>query len=316
MRIARSVQQADGFKPAAVTIGNFDGVHIGHRHLLEQVVSASRERGLCPTVLTFHPHPARVVAPERAPRLLTTPEQRIELLAQSGIEQVLLLPFTSAIAKLTPQEFVEQIVVNVLHAKVVVVGDNFRFGYKQSGDTAALAQLGQHYGYQTHVAGAVKCRGRVVSSSAVRALIESGNLSLACRFLDRPYALSGQVVRGHGVGSKQTVPTLNLKTSAEVLPMRGVYITRTVDLARPQKWNSITNVGYRPTFGGEELTIETFLLQPLLGETPGTIRVEFLKRIRDERKFDSPEALKAQIFRDVAKAQTYFRRTAVVHTES
>ncbi len=306
MRLARTMEQAAGFGASAVTIGNFDGVHIGHQHLFKLVSDAARRCGGTPTVLTFDPHPAKVVAPERAPRLLTTPEERIGLMARYGIEQVLLLPFSADVARLSPEEFVDRILVRALGAKAVVVGDNFRFGHKQAGDTRLLAELGSRYGYETSIAGAVKCRGRVVSSSAVRALIDAGNMALACRFLNRPYALSGIVVRGHGIGSKQTVPTLNLKTEAEVLPARGVYITRTHDKSR--SWNSITNVGVRPTFGGQELSIETFLLEPLIGETPSQIRVEFLRRVREERKFESPEALKEQIMRDVARAQTYFRR--------
>ena len=309
MRVARSAAEAAGFAPSAVTIGNFDGVHIGHQHLFDQVIDAARAKGLKPTVLSFDPHPARVVAPDRAPRLLTTLDERIALMGAHGIEQVLLLPFTSEVARLSPEEFVAQILAKVLGAKVVLVGDNFRFGHKQAGDTGTLAELGSRYGFETRIVGAVQSRGRVVSSSAVRALIDSGEVSRACRFLGRPYAVSGDVVRGHGIGSKQTVPTLNLRSSAEILPRRGVYITRTRDLNADRSWKSITNIGYRPTFGGDDtLSIETFLLEPLNGETPERIRVEFLRRVRDERKFESPEALKAQILRDVGRAQAYFRR--------
>jgi riboflavin kinase/FMN adenylyltransferase len=310
MRVARTLQEAASFGASSLTIGNFDGVHIGHQHLFRRVVQAAGELHVKPTVLTFDPHPARVVAPDRTPRLLTTPEQRIVLMGSYGIEQVLLLPFTAAIARLTPEEFVEQIVANVLRARAVLIGDNFRFGHKQAGDARALAEFGQRYGYETRIVGAVKCRGRIVSSSAVRALIEAGNVSLACRFLNRPYALSGDVVHGHGIGSKVTVPTLNLRTSAEVLPARGVYITRT-----SSTWNSITNIGFRPTFGNHEtLSIETYLLDPLIEETPGQIRVEFLRRVRDERKFDSPELLKAQILSDVRRAEAYFRHLSSVGT--
>ena len=314
MRIARTIQEAAGFGPSAVTIGNFDGVHIGHQHLFSEVGEAAAQHGAKPTVLTFHPHPATVVAPERAPRLLTTPEERAALMHKYGIEQVLLLPFTSEVARLSPEDFIKQIIVETLGAKIVLVGDNFRFGHKQAGGTALLRDLSTRYGYETCIAGAIQYRGRVVSSSAVRNLIEVGNVSLACRFLNRPYALSGEIVHGHGIGSKQTVPTLNLKTAAQVLPAHGVYITRTFSDSR--RWNSITNIGFRPTFGGEELSIETFLLQPLEGGTPSSIRLEFLKRVRDERKFESPEALKSQIFRDVARAQSYFRRTSTLRGSS
>ncbi|MBZ5603250.1 MAG: bifunctional riboflavin kinase/FAD synthetase [Acidobacteriia bacterium] len=310
MRIARNTQEAAGFAPSAVTIGNFDGVHMGHQHLFQETVQAARSGGWKPTVLTFDPHPARIVAPQRAPRLLSTQEERIAQMGECGIEQVLLLPFNAEVARLSPEEFVERVLVDVLGAKAVLVGDNFRFGHKQAGDTKMLADLGARFGYTTRIVGAVTSHGRVVSSSAVRELIDSGDVSRAGRFLNRPYGISGEVVHGHGIGAKQTVPTLNLSTAAEVLPRRGVYITRTDDLDSDRRWNSITNIGYRPTFGGDEaLSIETFLLEPLSGETPKKIRVEFLRRVRDERKFESPEALKAQILRDVGRAQTYFRRT-------
>jgi riboflavin kinase/FMN adenylyltransferase len=307
-RIARSVAEAAGFDPSAVTIGNFDGVHAGHRYLFRQVVALAHERGVRPTVLTFDPHPARIVAPARAPRLLTTPDERVALMAESGIEQVLILPFTADVARLSPEEFVVEIVKKALRAKVVMVGDNFRFGHKQAGDTHVLTELGERYGFETQIVGAVKCRGQIVSSSEIRRLIETGDVARACRMLGRPYSLSGEVVPGQGIGSKQTVPTLNLHTQAEVLPLRGVYITRTWDLDSDRRWNSISNIGYRPTFGGDTLTIESFLLERFEEPTPKRIRVEFLRRVRDERKFESPEPLKAQILRDVRQAQTFFRR--------
>lgn len=296
---------------SALTIGNFDGVHAGHREIMRRVVSVARENGWQPAVLTFDPHPTRVVAPDRAPRLLTTLDRRIQLIRAQGIQRVEVLPFTHEIAKLTPEEFVRQMLVERLHAGAILVGENFRFGHRASGDIVTLRELGERYGFTTEALPHVKRRNRVASSSEIRRLIELGNVSLACRLLERPFTLEGAVVSGHGIGSKQTVPTLNLETACEVLPARGVYVTRTSDAGSGRKWESITNVGYRPTFGGDRLTVETFLLSPLQGETPARISVEFLHRIRDEKKFDSPEALKAQILRDVARTQTYFRRLLI-----
>jgi riboflavin kinase/FMN adenylyltransferase len=308
MRIARDIDQTSGFAPSAVIIGNFDGVHVGHQHLCEQVAALAQEQGLRPTVLTFDPHPACIVAPDRAPRLLTTPEERVALMGQHGIEQALILPFTRAIAEMSPEDFVSTVLVKTLGAKLVLVGENFRFGRRQAGNTELLVTMGKTEGFETRVVGAVSCRGRVVSSSTVRKLIDEGNVSLAWRLLNRPYAVSGEVIRGHGIGAKQTVPTLNLRTAAPVLPARGVYLTRT---SNGRAWNSITNIGYRPTFGdGDPLSIETFLLDPLEGDAPEQIRVEFLKRVRDERKFENPAELKAQILRDVGTAQKFFRRFA------
>jgi riboflavin kinase/FMN adenylyltransferase len=310
MKVYRSLAELPpDFGPSAVTIGNFDGVHFGHRQILRRVQAIAAEHGWKPSVLTFDPHPTRIVAPDRTPPLLTSPERRALLMEEEGIEQVLILPFTPELALLAPEEFVRRLLVDAMGARAVLVGDNFRFGYKAAGNVRALAEMGDRLGFTTEIVPAVSCRGRVVSSSAVRELIRAGNVSLAARFLVHPYALEGDVVSGRGVGSRQTVPTLNLATAAEVIPAGGVYITRTRDLNDARAWRSVTNIGYRPTFGAsDQLTIETFLLDPLEGATPSAIRVEFLRRLRAERKFESPESLRAQILKDVRAAQSYFRR--------
>ena len=293
---------------SVVTIGNFDGVHAGHRLLLRRAIELGHEHRLKPAVLTFDPHPTRVVAPHRAPRLLTSMEERIALIREQGVDEIVVLPFTAELAQLSPLEFVERIVVDQLRGRIVLVGDNFRFGHKQAGDIETLSELGSRFGFKTHVVDAVRCRGRLVSSSEIRRLIEQGNVAMAGRLLERPYDLCGDVVSGHGIGSRQTVPTLNLRTPAEVIPAEGVYITRTKDLETGERWNSISNVGTRPTFGGGDLTIETYLLSALDGLTPARVSVEFLLRLRAEKKFENAEALKQQIFRDVGRAQTFFRR--------
>jgi riboflavin kinase / FMN adenylyltransferase len=306
----RSLEEvAAGFGPCALTIGNFDGVHVAHQRIMRRVVEIARENGWKAAVMTFDPHPATLVAPERAPKLLTNVDERCELIREQGIEQILILPFTPEIASLTPEEFVARILVEKLRARVVLVGDNFRFGNRAAGDVNTLRSLGLKYGFRTEVVHAVVTRRRVISSSEIRQLIQAGTVSIACRLLGRPYSVEGMVVRGHGIGSKQTVPTLNLRTPAQVLPSRGVYITSTRDLSEAREWPSITNIGYRPTFGGtDELSIETFLLAPLDGAAPEEIRIEFLRWVRPERKFESPEALKSQILHDVGRAQAYFRR--------
>jgi riboflavin kinase/FMN adenylyltransferase len=311
-RVFHSLEEAPAdFGPSALTIGNFDGVHRGHRLILRRVREIGAQRNWRPSVLTFDPHPATVVAPARAPRLMTVPEQRCALMREEGIEQVLILPFTPEVARLTAEEFVEQVLVRKLGARAVVVGENFRFGHKQAGDTRLLRTLGDRLGFLTEVEAAVSCRGMRVSSSGLRHLVQAGAVSRAERLLGRPYALEGAVVSGRGVGAKETVPTLNLATRSEVLPKHGVYITRTADLEDGRSWESVTNIGYRPTFGDDDhLSIETFLLGPLEGQTPGSIRVEFLWRLREERKFESPEGLKTQILKDVARTQAYFRRAA------
>ncbi len=310
MQVYRSLAEVPaGFGPSALTIGNFDGVHYGHRRILKRLVALAGERGWKPSVLTFDPHPACIVAPARAPRLLTSPERRAELMGEEGIQQVLILPFTREVAALTAEQFVRQILVGRLGVKAVLVGENFRFGNRQAGDVAVLTEFGRILGFETEMVPAVACRGRVVSSSGIREAIHAGRVALAGRLLQHAYGLEGEVVKGHGVGARQTVPTLNLATQAEVIPARGVYLTRTADLESGRAWNSITNVGYRPTFGdSHELSIETFLLDPFESPAPRRIRVDFLCRVRDERQFENPEALKAQILKDVRVAQNYFRR--------
>lgn len=309
LRVYRTLQEiGPEARNCAVSIGNFDGVHIGHRRIFRRVVELARECGWKPSILTFHPHPAKIVAPDRAPKLLNTPEQRIELMKAEGIEQAFVLPFDIRFAQTTPEEFVRDVLVDKLGAKAVLVGENFRFGNKQRGDVALLSALGEKYGFLTEITTGVTLRNRLVSSSEIRRLIVAGDVSTACRMLGRPYSVQGAIVPGQGVGSRQTVPTLNLATDAEVLPAAGVYITRTMDPDDQRVWNSITNIGYRPTFDGQDLTIETFLLSEPPVTAPVRIRLEFLKRVRDERKFETPEALKAQIMLDVKRAHTYFRR--------
>jgi riboflavin kinase / FMN adenylyltransferase len=310
MAIFRSLAELPSdFGPCAITIGNFDGVHIGHQQILRRVVASAREHGWKAAALTFDPHPTRLVAPARAPRLLTTPEQRARLMLAQDLDEVLILPFTQEIAALTPEEFVRDILSGKLNARAVLVGDNFRFGHRAAGDANTLRELGKRFDFSEQIIHPIAWRGRIVSSSEIRQLIESGEPSRACRMLGRPYALEGMVVPGAGIGSKQTVPTLNLDSKAEVLPKTGVYVTRTKELGSSREWPSITNVGYRPTFNGHGLTIETFLLAPLEGEPPKEISVKFLHWVRDERKFPSPEALKAQIFHDVSRAQSFFRHS-------
>ena len=297
--------------PSTVTIGNFDGVHIGHRRIFRRVVEIARANGWTPAVLTFDPHPAKIVAPARAPQLLSSLEHRRQWMLAEGIEQVLVLPFDESFSKLTPEQFVQTILIDKLDARAVLVGDNFRFGNRQAGDTSMLRRIGEQTGFTVEIVDAVNYRHHPVSSTEVRKLIMDGNVSLASRLLSRPYSLEGIVVSGRGVGSKQTVLTLNLATESEVMPANGVYVTRTIDLDSQRSWQSVTNIGYRPTFeDNAALSIETFLLEPLDGETPKRIRVEMLHRLRAEQKFESPEALKQQILHDADRAKQFFRLLA------
>jgi riboflavin kinase/FMN adenylyltransferase len=307
--IHRNLVETPGdFGPCAITIGNFDGVHCGHRQILRRVIAVAREEGWKSAVLTFDPHPAKLVSPSTAPRLLTTLEERTRIILEQGIDEILVLPFTREIAALGPEDFVREILVDKLKARAVLVGANFHFGKRAAGNAGMLEELGQRFSFEAEIIEPVVWRKRVISSTEIRRSIEAGNVSLACRMLGRPYALRGVVVPGEGRGSKQTVPTLNLDTQAEVLPKSGVYVTRTRERGSAREWPSITNIGYRPTFDGQNRTIETYLLSALDGPAPQEIAVEFLRWVRDERKFENADALKAQILRDVNRAQTYFRR--------
>jgi riboflavin kinase/FMN adenylyltransferase len=309
IRLYRSLEEAAGdFGPCALTIGNFDGVHAGHRKILAEVAAIARTRGWKAGVLTFDPHPAAVVAPDRAPKLMTTPEERCALMHEAGIGEALILPFTVDVARLKPEEFARRILAGTLRARAVLVGDNFRFGAKAAGDTATLKALGAELGFEARTVPAVRRRGMIVSSSGIRTLIHRGKVYLAARLLERPHYLEGEIVAGQGIGSRKTVPTLNVAAEREVIPADGVYVTRASDDAG-RRWRAVTNIGNRPTFGGQTRSIETFLLDGLEGETPRWLRVEFLHRLREERKFPSPEALREQILRDVGRAQKWFRRT-------
>ena len=292
----------------AVAIGNFDGVHIGHQALLREAAQYAARRGLETAALTFDPHPTAVVAPQRRPEMLCTVEDRVRLLQSAGARMIRVLPFTSDIAKMTPREFVEQILLGELDAGAVFVGENFRFGVRQSGTPEVLAALGQELQFDTHFLSPVVFRGKTVSSSEVRRELAHHRIMRAARLLNRWFFLRGKVVPGQGIGSKQTVPTLNLKPIPGLVCPRGVFVTEAADLGSDRVWPSVTNIGVRPTFNGEEVTIETFLLGPLEGATPEAIEVRFEYFLRGEQRFESPEDLRSQILRDVHRAQIFQRR--------
>ncbi len=312
-QVFRSLEEARGkFGPASLAIGNFDGVHIGHRALIGAMSECAAANSLHPSVLTFHPHPTVLVAPDRVPPMLCTLDERIQRLAELGVEKILVLPFTQELSHCTPEEFVSQVLVDALNTKATFVGDNFHFGYRQAGTPDVLSQLGRQYGFSTAFLKPVTYQGKVVSSSAIRTALANHRLLFASKLMNRCFSVAGPVVSGQGIGTRQTVPTLNILPVPDQLLLRGVYITRTFDLASDRNWPSITNVGVRPTFQGQGVTIESFLLAPLIGESPRHLRVEFRRFVREERQFENPEALKQQIMRDVSRTQAYWRRVATL----
>ncbi len=299
-------------RPRVIAIGNFDGVHRGHQQLLASLAAPAHLHQASPCALTFHPHPAVTVAPERAPTPLTSLEERIRLLRHAGVAEVLVLRFDEALSRLSPHKFVTRVLVDALRACHVAVGANFRFGHLQQGDVDTLAALGRQCGFGLTAVPLLSHRRLPLSSSQIRRLLREGDVLRAARLLGRPFRLSGPIVSGRGVGSKQTVPTLNLNPPPTLLPADGVYVTRVLNAATGAILPGITNIGLRPTFddGHPERSIETFILGPL-ATSPAAIHLDFLHRLRDERRFDNSEALKAQILRDVARAQTLHRRLAL-----
>lgn len=307
-QIFRTLSEARGrFGPCALSIGNFDGVHIGHQALVGHAVACAQREGLTPAVLTFDPHPTAVVAPERVPPLICTLDERFELLGRAGAKRIFVLNFTPELARLTPEEFVAQILVDVLDVRAVFVGDNFRFGYRQSGTPDVFRALGKSHGFSTCFLEPVRYRGEVVSSTAVRSALHENRVVPAARLLGRCYSIRGTVVSGRGIGSKQTVPTLNLKPAPELLTPHGIFVTETYEPATGRRWPSVTSCGYNPTFGATELTIETYLLRTLFDVSPGEIEVQFRHFLRPEETYPNAEVLKAQIMRDVSRAQAYWR---------
>ncbi len=311
MKVIRSLDTVGSSgQGTVVTIGNFDGVHLGHQAILRQVVFRAHELGLTPAVLTFDPHPARVLSPAKAPLLINTVRQKLARLELAGAETVLLLPFSKEFAALTPEEFATRVLRDTLNARVVMTGEDFRFGRRQTGDITKMRELGATLGFTVEAIGDIAAgpRAERISSTRIRGLILEGKVSRAGRLMGAPFTLEGSVVSGFGIGSKQTVPTLNLASENELLPGHGVYVTRARGNGEGAFVPSITNVGMRPTFDGHAVTVETFLLGDGPAERPERLEVEFLAWVREERKFASPEALRAQILRDVGCAQRFHRR--------
>jgi riboflavin kinase/FMN adenylyltransferase len=293
---------------SVIAIGNFDGIHLGHQRLLQHCIGLGKESGAVATALTFEPLPQKVLRPESAPLRISTNEQRLEWLAALGMEAAVVLPFTMELSRLEPDEFVNEILVRQLQVRAVVVGDNFRFGHKQAGDVKFLRELGMRDGFDVIVHEPVVVDGKIVSSTMVRKLIAEGDVTRAARMLGRAFALTGEVVAGTGTGRKFTFPTLNLRPNQELLPARGVYVTRTVLEGEPNSHRSVTNVGMRPTFNGTGLTVETHLLDYSGNFSPKRIEVRFWKKLREEKKFAGPEELKTQIAKDIARANGFFVR--------
>jgi riboflavin kinase/FMN adenylyltransferase len=299
-------------KATVVTIGNFDGVHLGHQKILAGVLERAHATDLMAAVLTFYPHPARILRPEAAPPLLSTLSQRLAAFEAAGMDAALVLKFDVELAKVSAEDFARVYLVETLKARAVMVGGNFRFGHRQAGDVKLLEELGRRQNFEVHVVPPVVADGVLVSSSAIRQALREGRVEEAAWLLGRPFALEGEIQPGSGQGRMLIVPTLNLATEQECLPKTGVYATQT--LVEGKKYYSATNVGVRPTFDGKRLAIESHLFDFSRNLTSGPMKVCFHARLRDEQKFSGPEALREQVLRDIEQTKNYFRMTRTTDT--
>ena len=296
-----------GFGPTLLSVGNFDGVHRAHTRVLASLVSRARGQGCKAVAVTFEPHPMRILRPDSGLKLLTPTPDKLRLLRATGLDAVLLLPFTRDLSLMTPQLFAHDILKKGLRAREVHEGYNFHFGNKAAGDVKLLAEFGREMGFEVKVYPELRLRRELVSSTQIRKLVAQGQVSRARPLLARPFSILSTPGRGRGYGSKYTVPTVNLSGYEELVPKDGVYVSRT--RVGEECFDSVTNVGNRPTFGAESFAIESHLLNfhPLELSAETEVEIHFLQRLRDEIKFPSVEALREQIGKDVRKAQRYFQ---------
>ena len=307
MQIFRSFEQVPvDFGPAIVTVGNFDGVHAAHREVLSNVVAHAKELGARAVAVTFDPHPMRVLRPDVAPRLLTPQPVKLRLLAETGLDAVLLLPFTRDLSLMPPRDFAAEVLCRKLHTREVHEGFNFHFGHRAQGDVELLRALGPELGFEVVIYPEKRMRGDVVSSSRIRELISTGRVTRANRLLGRCFSIVSNAGRGRGYGHRFTVPTINLSRYDELTPRDGVYVTRA--RVGEEQFDSVTNIGMRPTFGTESFAIETHLLNfhPIDVTSETEIEIGFLYRLRDEQRFPSVDALRKQIAHDVKRTRHYF----------
>jgi riboflavin kinase/FMN adenylyltransferase len=311
MQIFRQLAEVPAdYGPTVATIGNFDGVHRGHQWVIAEVVARAREVGGRSIAITFDPHPARVIRPEMSLPLITPIAEKLELLEKTGLDAVLVLPFTDELSRMTARAFATEVLQQRLHVAELHEGENFRFGYQAEAGVEGLETLGDELGFAVRVYAPRSVRGEAVSSSRVRRMIADGDVSHVRALLGRSFAVLGTPASGRGYGTRYTVPTINLAPYSELLPANGVYITTlTIGLGdASESFEAVTNVGNRPTFGADSFTVESHLLNfhPIALEEDTPLTLTFLRRLRAEMRWPSPEALKEQIGRDVAKAKRYF----------
>ncbi len=285
----------------AVSVGTFDGLHVGHQKILQSVRERARAGGHRAAAVTFDPHPMRVLQPDRAPLMIQTLAQRLAGFEQMGLDAALVLRFDRALSLVSPQEFIERILVGGLRAAAILVGANFRFGHRGAGDVRLLGEFGERYGFHVEIIPPVEVGGQIVSSTAIRGAVASGDVAGAIPLLGRAFSLTGEIRAGAGRGRTILFPTLNLTPEQELLPKNGVYATESS--VGERVYSSVTNVGTRPTFNGSGVTVESHLFEFNENLTGGPMEVRFHSRIRDEQKFSGADELRAQIARDIEAAK-------------
>jgi len=308
MQVFRQLDEVPAdFGPTVVSVGNFDGVHRAHQEVVRHMAERARLFSGKAVVVTFEPHPLRILRPDVAPRLLTALPAKLKLLEQTHVDAVLVLPFTRDLSLMTADDFARRVLAETLHAREVHEGYNFHFGHKAQGNVNTLAELGRQFGFEARIYPEQLRRGHHLSSSEVRKVIAEGKVSRARALLGRPFSIISTPGRGRGYGRQYTVPTVNLARYDELVPANGVYITWL--RVSGECFEAVTNVGNRPTFGEESFAIESHLLNfhpiELLPDTE--LELTFLKRLRAEIKFPSVEALREQIGKDVQMARRFFR---------
>lgn len=291
--------------PTALAIGNFDGVHLGHGALLGRLCEISSRSAMPPTVLTFEPHPREFFSPASAPARLTTFREKIELLAEAGIAQVMVCRFNASFAALSADQFIDRVLVRGLRVRHLIIGDDFRFGQGRAGDFALLQQAGAQRGFAVEAMGSVTAGGERVSSSGVRGALAAGDMEHAARLLGRPYIIDGQVVHGEKIGRQLGFATANLRIRHNPLPMTGVFAVAVGGLGG-KPLPGVANLGIRPTLGGTRPLLEVHLFDFDRDIYGAHISVRFVHKLRNERRFPNLDALKAQIAADAAAARAFF----------
>ncbi|HXT64341.1 MAG TPA: bifunctional riboflavin kinase/FAD synthetase [Pyrinomonadaceae bacterium] len=310
MKLFHGTNNADIARPTVVTLGVFDGLHLGHQLIMKTVVDRARATNSVPTVITFEPHPRAVLHPESAPPLLQTLDQKIEAMGVLGIQQVIVLHFDQAFAQIRAEDFLRDTIVDRLHAKEVYLGRGFFFGHNREGNIELLRRVSEQLGFVADEVPEVRLRGERIGSTVIRQLLLDGRVNLARRMLGRPYGVEGPVAKGDARGLQLGFPTANVQPHNRVIPRRGVYVTAT--LIGGQWRRSVTNIGVRPTFGDAlDPSVETHVINWSGDLYADVLRVRFLHRLRDEKKFGSIDDLKSQIERDVFRAQRFFGRAGV-----